>query len=165
MALVCLLFYLIFAILAVNLFKVRPLQCFPHRARRDTRVWTWPRLAPTAVICRCPSQLFQPLPCPHPTQQGQLFNCIDLSSGNRLDPDYILPPGVRLTKDMCQPGSLIVNASAYYTSRNISMPPYDISTAWVNPNANFDNVAIAMLTLFQVRYSFSQRVCRTFACP
>ncbi|KXZ52367.1 hypothetical protein GPECTOR_9g411 [Gonium pectorale] len=101
-ALLCLLFYLIFAILAVNLFK------------------------------------------------GQLYNCVDADTGERLDPYYLLPPGETMTRQWCEAGAATINASVYYTSRNVSMRPYNISTMWVNPTANFDNVAIAMLSLFQV---------------
>ncbi|KAG2489238.1 hypothetical protein HYH03_012259 [Edaphochlamys debaryana] len=101
-ALVCLLFYIIFAILAVNLFK------------------------------------------------GQLFNCINADSGVRLDPYYLLPPGATLDRSWCVAGTNNITGSDYYDSRNISMPPYTINTLWVNPTANFDNVGIAILSLFQV---------------
>eukprot|EP00198_Chlamydomonas_reinhardtii_P012138 XP_001701475.1 voltage-gated Ca2+ channel, alpha subunit [Chlamydomonas reinhardtii] len=101
-ALVCALFYIIFSILAVNLFK------------------------------------------------GQLYNCIDADSGERLDPYYLLPPGQTLERGMCEAGSITVNSSVYTAARNISLMPYNITTSWVNPVANFDNVAISMLTLFQI---------------
>ncbi|KAG2498044.1 hypothetical protein HYH03_003805 [Edaphochlamys debaryana] len=101
-ALVVMLFFLLFAILSVNLFK------------------------------------------------GKLYNCIDADSGERLDPDYVLPPGAVLTQAWCDQGIVTVTDSAFYTPQNISMPPYKITTQWINPIANFDNVGIAMLTLFQV---------------
>ncbi|KAG2451635.1 hypothetical protein HYH02_003415 [Chlamydomonas schloesseri] len=101
--LVCLLFYLTFAILFVNLLK------------------------------------------------GKLFNCVDPESGDRLDPDYLLPPGEILTREWCEVGAQTINSSSYYNGRGIdSMPPYTIATSWVNPVANFDNVAVGILTLFQV---------------
>ncbi|PNH09896.1 Sodium channel protein type 5 subunit alpha [Tetrabaena socialis] len=101
-ALVCMLFYVIFAILSVNLFK------------------------------------------------GELYGCVDRGSGERLDPDYVLPPGEVLTRGWCEAGTRPINASAYHTSRNISMPAYDITVEWVNPIANFDNPGVAAFTLFQV---------------
>ncbi|PNH08113.1 Sodium channel protein type 4 subunit alpha [Tetrabaena socialis] len=76
-ALVCLLFYLIFAILAVNLFK------------------------------------------------GQLYNCIDTDTGERLDPFYVLPPGRALTREWCEPGTVMVNTSSYYAE----LPEYVVNTA------------------------------------
>ncbi|KAG2495837.1 hypothetical protein HYH03_006076 [Edaphochlamys debaryana] len=101
-ALVCLLFFLIFAILSVNLFK------------------------------------------------GELYNCIDADTGERLDPAYVLPPGQPLTQAWCEPGLVTVTASAYHSAINVTLPPYNLTTQWINPIANFDNVGIAMLTLFQV---------------
>eukprot|EP00198_Chlamydomonas_reinhardtii_P012109 XP_001701446.1 voltage-gated Ca2+ channel, alpha subunit [Chlamydomonas reinhardtii] len=101
--LVCALFYIIFAILFVNLLK------------------------------------------------GKLFNCVNPESGDRLDPDYLLPPGETLTREWCEVGAQTINSSSYYNGRGItSMPPYIITTSWVNPIANFDNVAVGILTLFQV---------------
>ncbi|GLC39690.1 Caveolin-2 [Pleodorina starrii] len=101
-ALVCLLFYVVFAILAVNLFK------------------------------------------------GKLYNCIDADSGERIDPFYVLPYGQELTRSWCEAGSRTITHSAYHSAANITMPEYSIQTQWIKPRANFDNVGIAMLTLFNV---------------
>ncbi|GIL88323.1 hypothetical protein Vretifemale_16288 [Volvox reticuliferus] len=100
-ALVCAFFYLIFAILAVNLFK------------------------------------------------GKLFNCIDAASGERIDPYYVLPPGQVLTRSWCEAGNQTISQSVYYSRINVTMPEYTMLTQWVNPANNFDNVGVAMLTLFQ----------------
>ncbi|GFR46010.1 hypothetical protein Agub_g7488 [Astrephomene gubernaculifera] len=101
-ALVCVLFYVIFAILSVNLFK------------------------------------------------GKLYSCVDADSGERLDPEYLLAPGQTLTRQWCEAGSVTITNSAHTAALNVTLPEYNISTAWINPTANFDNVGIAMLTLFQV---------------
>ncbi|KXZ52368.1 hypothetical protein GPECTOR_9g412 [Gonium pectorale] len=101
-ALVSLLFYLIFAILAVNLFK------------------------------------------------GQLYNCVDADTGERLDPYYLLPPGETMTRQWCEAGAATINASVYTAERNITLPAYGLNTSWVNLRSNFDNVGSAVLTLFQL---------------
>ncbi|GIL68548.1 hypothetical protein Vafri_21814 [Volvox africanus] len=100
-ALVCVFFYLIFAILAVNLFK------------------------------------------------GELFNCIDAVSGERIDPFYVLPPGEQLTRSWCEAGNRTISQSAYHSHINLTIPEYTILTEWVNTVNNFDNVGVALLTLFQ----------------
>ncbi|GFR46009.1 hypothetical protein Agub_g7487 [Astrephomene gubernaculifera] len=101
-ALVCVLFYVIFAILSVNLFK------------------------------------------------GKLYSCVDADSGERLDPEYLLAPGQTLTRQWCEAGSVTVTNSAHTAALNVTLPEYNISTAWVNQRATFDHVGAALLTLFQV---------------
>ncbi|GLI71626.1 hypothetical protein VaNZ11_016896 [Volvox africanus] len=100
-ALVCVFFYLIFAILAVNLFK------------------------------------------------GELFNCIDAASGERIDPFYVMPPGKELTRAWCEAGKQTISQSAYHSRINLTIPEYTMQTEWDNPANNFDNVGVALLTLFQ----------------
>lgn len=101
-ALVCFLFYVLFAILAVNLFK------------------------------------------------GKLFYCEDINSGDVIDPFYVLPSGAVLTEEYCKARTHLVNASAYHSRLGVPVPAYTLETEWVKSAANFDNVATAMLTLFQI---------------
>ena len=63
--------------------------------------------------------------------KGQLYNCIDADSGERLDPYYLLPPGQTLERGMCEAGSITVNSSVYTAARNISLMPYNITTRCV----------------------------------
>jgi hypothetical protein len=79
-ALVCFLFYVLFAILAVNLFK------------------------------------------------GKLFYCEDVTSGDIIDPFYVLPHGVSLTEEYCKAGLHLINSSAYHSQLGIPVPAYTLET-------------------------------------
>lgn len=79
------------------------------------------------------------------------WSCID-EEGNTLDPYYYLPAGHAMTQQWCQQGSVAITTSAYHAALNVSLPqPYNLTTSWVNSVANFDNVALSIWTLFQVR--------------
>lgn len=39
-------------------------------------------------------------PIQTPVATGKLFNCVNPESGDRLDPDYLLPPGETLTREV-----------------------------------------------------------------
>jgi hypothetical protein len=58
--------------------------------------------------------------------QGGLANCQD-SSGARLDPDYVLPAGTTLTREWCEGGPVTINASAYHSQLNVTVPEYNLT--------------------------------------
>jgi hypothetical protein len=85
--------------------------------------------------------------------QGLFWGCVD-GEGNMLDPYYYMPSGQSMTQQWCQQGSVAITTSAYHAALNVSLPqPYNLTTSWVNSVANFDNVALSIWTLFQVRMS------------
>ena len=83
--------------------------------------------------------------------QGAFWRCLD-EQGGVLDPYYLLPAGQSISSEWCRRGVASISTSAYHAALNVSLPaPYSITTAWVNPLAGFDNVAVSIWTLFQVR--------------
>ena len=72
----------------------------------------------------------------------------------RIDPEYVLPPGTTLTKQLCEGGNLKVTGTAYHSDLRVGaspVPEFTVATEWLNPRASFDNVAVSMWTLFQAR--------------
>ena len=93
--------------------------------------------------------------------KGEFENC--QSSGDRLDPDYVMSPSQQpMTREWCLEGAhTITGASTYYHSHipvdtlpNITDlqdgNTYTISTEWVSPEQNFNNIFVAMLSLFEI---------------
>lgn len=112
--LVCTLFYLIFGILFVSLFK------------------------------------------------GTYRQCESLA-GDRLDPDYVLPPAQQpMSAVWCQAGEHTINAAdmGYHaTIPEASLPPehalasgnvYQLTHEWVQASPSFDNIFSALLSLFEI---------------
>lgn len=82
---------------------------------------------------------------------GKYWSCVD-DDGNYINPLYVLPPGGVISKTWCDLQEKVVNASFYHTSLQppVLLPAYNLSTSWRNPKQNFDNLAVAMWTLFQM---------------
>ncbi|PNW76369.1 hypothetical protein CHLRE_11g467528v5 [Chlamydomonas reinhardtii] len=86
---------------------------------------------------------------------GKFWSCRSMDDVDTpLDPDYYLPRNTTMTRDWCDStsgGDILINTSAYHSMWNLASPPaYNITTTWSNPSTNFDNLAVALYTLFQV---------------
>jgi hypothetical protein len=58
--------------------------------------------------------------------------------------------GTPLTESWCLNASLKVNSSAYHSAHSITVPPYQLERAWINRRSNFDNILMAVWTLFSI---------------
>ena len=76
---------------------------------------------------------------------GKFFYCENMSTGERLDPRNILPPDSQnvITKEWCDAGSHTITYPP-------GIEPYTITHYWTNQEWNFDNIANALLTLFEM---------------
>ncbi|KAG2432071.1 hypothetical protein HXX76_008998 [Chlamydomonas incerta] len=86
---------------------------------------------------------------------GKYWSCRTMDDVDTpLDPDYYLPRNITMTRDWCDANggeNITIVTSAYHTMWNLTNPPpYKINTTWNNPSTNFDNLVVALYTLFQV---------------
>jgi Ion transport protein len=93
--------------------------------------------------------------------KGEFENC--QSQGERLDPDYYLAPEEQpMTQQWCEVGEhRITGNSTYYHSsipaQNIPDPlelktgnVYTLTTQWISPPGNFNNIFVALMSLFEI---------------
>jgi hypothetical protein len=113
--LVCLLMYVIFGIMAVDLLGVSGCGGVRRGACRTAQL-ACVLLAQLLTRCHC-------WLAPHQRQQGAMRSCQD-SSGRLLDAAYVLPAGQPITRAWCEDGSVQVSSSAYHSRLNVSLPAY-----------------------------------------